>query len=299
MAEVSKTWSWGAWRNRALRASVHRCAVIFPFEESYYRERGIDATFVGHPLLDQHAAVLQSGDVQREGLLLIPGSRPQEIRKAQADLTAAEARAEDAEIYLQRLQAVNTGAVSRQDVDNAKAQKDVADAILKSAQETLSLVQEGPREEDIAAARAILLGYQAELSLAEKNLTDANLISPEAAIVQERLLEPGDMASPQTPAYILALMDPIWVRVFVSEADLGKISPGMEATVRTDSFPDKSYPAWVGYISPTAEFTPKSVETEDLRTSLVYQVRVYVRNPQNDLRLGMPVTVTIDLAQSN
>jgi HlyD family secretion protein len=103
------------------------------------------------------------------------------------------------------------------------------------------------------------------------------------------------MASPQAPAYVLALTDPVWVRAYVSEVDLGKIHQGMAAKVRTDSFPGKTYDAWIGFISPTAEFTPKSVETTDVRTSLVYQIRVYVKNPENQLRLGMPATVIIDL----
>lgn len=226
------------------------------------------------------------------------GSRPQEIQKARADLAAAKAKAADAEATYARFQsAVADAAVSRQDLDNALAQKNVTAATMKAAEESLSLAVEGPRQEDIDAARATLEAYQAELTIARRNLTDANLICPEAGVIQNRILEPGDMASPQTPAYILALTDPIWVRVYVSEADLGKIKPGMAATVHTDSYPDKTYDAWVGYISPTAEFTPKSVETEALRTSLVYQVRVYVKNPQNELRLGMPVTVTIDLAE--
>lgn len=225
------------------------------------------------------------------------GSRPQEIQKARADLAAAKAKAADAEATFSRFQsAVENAAVSRQDLDNALAQKNVTAATLKAAEESLSLAVEGPRQEDIDAVRAMLEAYQAELAIARRNLTDANLISPEAGVIQNRILEPGDMASPQTPAYILALTDPVWVRVYVSETDLGKIKPGMAAMVHTDSYPDKTYDAWVGYISPTAEFTPKSVETEALRTSLVYQVRVYVKNPQNELRLGMPVTVTIDLA---
>jgi HlyD family secretion protein len=89
------------------------------------------------------------------------------------------------------------------------------------------------------------------------------------------------------------------VRAYVSEPDLGKLKPGMTANVSTDSYPDKDYKAWVGFISPTAEFTPKSVETPDIRTSLVYQVRVFVCNPRNELRLGMPATVIIDLTQSD
>ena len=108
-------------------------------------------------------------------------------------------------------------------------------------------------------------------------------------------MEPGDMAFPQTPVLTLALTSPIWVRAYVDEVNLGKIAPGMKATVTTDSYPDKSYTAWIGYISPTAEFTPKSVQTEELRSKLVYQVRVYVCNPENQLRLGMPATVMVPL----
>ena len=114
-------------------------------------------------------------------------------------------------------------------------------------------------------------------------------------MIQNRILEPGDMASPQRPVYSLALTDPIWVRTYVGETDLGKLRPGMSAQVSTDSYPGKTYRAWIGYISPTAEFTPKAVETTRVRTDLVYQVRVYVCNPQDELRLGMPATVTIAL----
>jgi HlyD family secretion protein len=105
------------------------------------------------------------------------------------------------------------------------------------------------------------------------------------------------MASPQRPVYTLAMTDPLWVRVYVKESDLGRIRPGMRAEVATDSYPNKRYNAWLGYISPTAEFTPKSVETTEVRSSLVYQVRIFVCNPQGELRLGMPTTVMIALGQ--
>ncbi len=87
-----KTWSWGAWRNRSLRKSVQRSAVIFPFEENYYRERGIDARFVGHPLLDRHADLLSQPPRRREGLLLVPGSRTQEIRRIGPTMGRAASR---------------------------------------------------------------------------------------------------------------------------------------------------------------------------------------------------------------
>ena len=115
--------------------------------------------------------------------------------------------------------------------------------------------------------------------------------------IRDRILEPGDMVTPQTPVLTLALTNPVWVRTYVPETRLGQLSLGMPAEVSTDSYPGKTYQGWVGFISPTAEFTPKNVETPELRTRLVYQARVYVSNPQNELRLGMPATVTIQLDQ--
>ena len=169
---------------------------------------------------------------------------------------------------------------------------------LKAAKQALDLIIEGPRAEDIAAAKATLESYRAELEIAKYNLADANLYAPSCGVIQNRILEPGDIASPKIPAYILALNDPVWIRAYVSESDLGKIHEGMQAKVSTDSFPGKTYDAWIGFISPTSEFTPKSVETSDIRTSLVYQIRVYVKNPENQLRLGMPATVTIYLTKN-
>ena len=103
------------------------------------------------------------------------------------------------------------------------------------------------------------------------------------------------MASPSTPVYSLALNQPLWVRAYAPESDLGKLKPGLAVDVTTDSYPGKIYRGWIGYLSPTAEFTPQNVETPDLRAELVYQLRVYVCNDAGELRLGMPATVTVDL----
>jgi HlyD family secretion protein len=155
----------------------------------------------------------------------------------------------------------------------------------------------GPRQEDIASAQATLQADEAALTLARCELADAKLYAPANGVIQNRILEPGDMASPALPVFTLALDDPVWVRAYVAETDLGKIQPGMKAGVTTDSFPGKRYAGWIGFISPTAEFTPKPVETQDVRTKLVYEVRVFVHNPQGELRLGMPAVVTIPLLQ--
>ena len=226
------------------------------------------------------------------------GSRPEEISKAQADVEAARIEADNAaQTYRRQQDLVVRHFVAQQQADDARTAADAAQARYQSLQETLKLVQLGPRKEDIAAARAILRANQAALDVARKALADASLYAPDNGVIQDRILEPGDMASPQRPVYTLALADPVWVRAYVQGPDLGKIEPGMSADVGTDSFPGKNYRAWVGYISPTAEFTPKSVETTEVRSSLVYQVRIFVCNPQGELRQGMPATVTIHLGE--
>jgi membrane fusion protein YbhG len=157
----------------------------------------------------------------------------------------------------------------------------------------LSLVVQGPRQEDIDKARADLRAAEGELALARRRLEDTNLFDKNKGWVLIRILEPGEVVLANSPAYTIAISDPVWVRTYVSEPDLGRIYPNMKAEVFTDSTPNRPYPGWVGFISPVAEFTPKTVQTPELRTSLVYRIRVYVNNPDNGLRQGMPVTVRL------
>jgi len=224
------------------------------------------------------------------------GSRPGEITRARAEVQGIGADVNDARTRYRRMQAlVESDAGTLQNRDDALARLDKAEAQLEAAKATLQLLVEGPRKEDIAAARATLEAYKAELALANEYLADVNLSAPSDGVVQNRLLEVGDMASPQKPVFTLALTSPVWARAYIDEPDLGKIHPGMPATITTDSFPGKDYTGWIGFISPTAEFTPKAVQTPELRTQLVYEVRVFAKDPNDELRLGMPVTVTIDL----
>lgn len=160
----------------------------------------------------------------------------------------------------------------------------------------------GVSKQDVDNARATMNGQaakreadSAQLALLRQELADAQLLAPADATVRTRIMEPGEMASPTRPVFSLAETDPKWVRVYVSEPQLGFVHPGAAATVTVDAFPRRRFPGWIGFVSPSAEFTPKSVETTDLRTSLVYEVRVFVNDPHDDLRLGMPATVHIPL----
>jgi HlyD family secretion protein len=131
----------------------------------------------------------------------------------------------------------------------------------------------------------------------ERRRADADLIAPNDGIILTRARERGAIVQAGETVFTLTLTSPVWVRTYVNERDLGLIRPGMPASVTTDSAPDRPYPAFIGFISPTAEFTPKTVETRELRTDLVYRLRVVVNNPDAGLRQGMPVTVTLQLSR--
>ncbi len=228
---------------------------------------------------------------------LVNGSRPEEIAQAKATMEGLRSiYANNRILYERTVGLLPKGAASTEDRDNAAAQLNASRENLEAAKQAYSLAVKGPRAEDIAAARAAYEAAVAAAGLAEREYADTKLYAPSDGIIEDRILEPGDMASPSTPVYTIALTDPLWVRAYVAEPDLGKLALGMPAAVSTDSFPGRSYRGWVGYIAPTAEFTPKTVETTELRTRLVYQVRVYVCNSGNQLRLGMPATVAVDLS---
>ncbi len=236
------------------------------------------------------------------------GSRPEEIAQARANVASAKADSANARRQYGRVKNLSAvrlrdqsevRAVSQEDVDNARAALDVAEAKLAVNQKALELALAGPRKEDTAQAEAQLRGSEAQLAYLRQQLADAKLIAPSNAVVRTRLLEPGEMSSPQKPVFSLAITEPKWVRAYASERDLGKVRPGMAAAVVVDSFPDRRFEGWIGFISPVAEFTPKAVQTEELRTSLVYEVRVFVKDPSDELRLGMPATVHLPSDQPN
>jgi len=224
----------------------------------------------------------------------IHGSRPQEIDQARAQVAQAQANVENADLTFQRESDLRrTNAISKQEFDNATATRDANRAQLRSAQANLALLEAGSRQEDIDAARAQVQHDQANLEMAELNLSDCKLLAPTDGVIITRALEPGAIVAAGTSVYSLCLYSPVWIRTYVDERDLGRIYPGMKALVYTDTNPEKPYQGQIGFISPVAEFTPKTVETRELRTDLVFRLRVVVQHPDRYLRQGMPVTVRL------
>ena len=229
---------------------------------------------------------------------LLAGSRPEEIAQARAQRDAARvAVAEAVAFYQRQVDLVTRHFVSQQQADTARFALDKAQEQLKAAEQALHLTELGPRQEDIAGARATLAAQEAAVAGLRRDLREGELVAPAAGVIEQRILQPGDMASPAKPVFTLALTDPLWVRVWLPETHLARIPVGAAASISTDSHPDRRYQAWIGYVSPTAEFTPKTVETVEVRSSLVYQARVFVCDGGSELRLGMPANVTIAVDQ--
>lgn len=252
----------------------------------------------------RYSAALAQAKAQRENLRqtlakLVAGSRPEEIAQAKATMDALQVTYQNDEATYKRYEALAaTSAGTIQQRDDAKAAFDSVRQQFEAAKQAYLLAVEGPRAEDIAAARAAYEAAEAAVALAQREFDDTKLYAQSDGVVEDRILQPGDMASPSTPVLTVALPNPLWVRAYAAEKDLGRVRLGLRAKVSTDSFPGRTYEGWIGYISPTAEFTPKTVETPELRTALVYQLRVYVCNSHDELRLGMPATVRVELTQA-
>ncbi len=224
--------------------------------------------------------------------VLRTGSRPQEIEQARARVVEAEAALKNAEQEYRRQREVTDKGLSSQGLlDSAVAQRDEASARLAASREALALAVEGARAEDILAAEAALAGAEAQREQASTQLQDTELKAPGNGVILTRVREPGAIVAVGAPVYTLSLTDTVYVRAYVDESHLGKVVPGAKLLVTTDSS-DREYTGQVGFVSPRAEFTPKSVETPELRTDLVYRLRIVIPEAGDDLRQGMPVTIS-------
>jgi HlyD family secretion protein len=267
-------------------------------QEMYFEEG--DAIAAGDPLatlddepMTEALAVAQARVLEAQAGLdrANTGSRPQEIQGAEARVDEARSALDNANQELRRQKELTEKNLSSQRLlDSAVATRDQAAARLNANREGLALAVEGFRQEDIAAARAALAAALALKEEAETRYQDTRLYAPSAGVILTRVREPGSMLAVGAPVYTLSLTETVYVRAYVDEPHLGEVAPGAQVIIRTDSS-DREYQGQVGFISPRAEFTPKTVETPALRTDLVYRLRIVVPDADDGLRQGMPVTV--------
>ena len=222
------------------------------------------------------------------------GNRLEEIRKEQANREQIRASLELAETEHNRLSRLfSENAVSKNDLDRATSNRDSLRAQLESASATLSLMRQGYRSEDIKSSEAAVELATAQLNFAEISLQDTKLYSPSSGTILTRITEPGTIVATGQPVYALALKAPLQVRAYITEPQLGHVRLGMKGNIYTDSY-SEPIEGTLNFIASEAEFTPKQVQTPELRTSLVYRVRFLIEsNPDERLKNGMPVTIEI------
>ncbi|MEW5976991.1 MAG: efflux RND transporter periplasmic adaptor subunit [Acidobacteriota bacterium] len=266
---------------------------------------------------------------QAEAVLaqLLAGSRPQEVESAQANRDRARAAFVRAQNDWERAQTLYKAEdISTAQFDDFRSRFETAQAQLKQAEEQLGLVREGPRKEDIAAARAqadraraglrlaeatrIELGRlreerktraaeirqaKAQLEVAQTQLSDAEIQAPGDGVVLVKAAEAGEVVAAGATVVTIGNLAKPWLRAYINERDLGRLKLGSAASVRTDSFPERIFTGRVSFIASEAEFTPKQIQTTEERIKLVYRIKIDLDNPEGELKSNMPADAEISL----
>lgn len=237
---------------------------------------------------------LQEAKIQK----LQKGYRKEEIAKAKANLLQKEIVKEKAFKDLKRVDKLfKSKSVSEQEYDDMKMAYDNANALYLYAKSSVELLENGYEKEDILEAVAQLEYLQSQKQQKEIDLEDTDIYAPTSGTILTRVYEEGAIVNGSQTVLELAKDDTYWIRSYMSEKYLGLIKQGMDANIYTDSNKSKLYKGKVSFISPLAEFTPKSVQTEDLRTDLVYRFRIVLQNHDDKIRQGMPVTIIFPTLQ--
>ena len=219
------------------------------------------------------------------------GYRKEDIEKAKATLEQKKILMENAKSTFERYQTLSKSkSVSEEKYSNIRTEYFSAKALYMSAKSNLDLLQSGYRKEDILSAKAKLDGLEAQMKQHQIHLEETVLHAPANGTLLTRVYEEGAIVRASQVVFEMAKTDNYWVRSYLSEKFLGLIRPDMKAEIYTDS--GQKYEGVVSYISPLAEFTPKSVQTEDLRTDLVYRFRIILKEYDDRVKQGMPVTIT-------
>lgn len=231
------------------------------------------------------------------------GYRKEEIDQARAQVEQYQAVYTNAlNSYDRQTKLIKTNATSKEALDNSLALRDQAAATLQAAKDKLVQLENGYRPEEIAAAKADVMLARANLTQAQLNVDYTILYAPSDGTILTKAVELGTFVAPGSTIYSITLIKPTWIIAYIDEVNLGQAIAGRTVYLSTDSNPNKTYIGQIGFVSPTAEFTPKTVQTPELRTDLVYRLRIVVNQTGDGatddlLRQGMPVTIKFSQQQ--
>jgi HlyD family secretion protein len=272
------------------------------FEEGDWVEKGRVLAKLDDEDLRNRLEVARANLMSAQARLskLLAGSRPEEIREAEAAMNQAKSDLENKEAHYERMKPLFERRVVPQDtLDTAAAAFKMAKAAFERARETYLLVKQGPRKEDIEDARAQAEQARASVKLNETQLGYTTLYAPLSGVVLVRSGEVGEVVNPGTSILTMADIENIWLRAYLPETDLSKVKWGQEVIVTTDLKPKKEYRGRISFISSQAEFTPKQIQTEKERVMLVYRIKVDISNKAHELKPGMPADGKILLTSSS
>jgi HlyD family secretion protein len=226
--------------------------------------------------------------------LMKKGAREEDIRSAEEGVRQAEAHMTTAREDFRRIQNLyGTNSVSRKQLDDAEARFTVAQAQYNSAQQHLEKLRSFSRPEEIRAQQARLTQAHASAELLSKNIDDSYIVSPVSGIVTNKLVERGELARPGMSVAVVAKLDTVRLMIYLSTVDVGRVRLGQEVDVFVDAYPDRPFDGRITYISPSAEFTPRNIQTKDERVKQVFGVRVGIPNPDGVLKPGLPADAVI------
>jgi HlyD family secretion protein len=265
-------------------------------EEGTRVKSGDKLAVVDHATLDiqlrQAAAGVRLAEAQLA--LLVKGARSEDIRQAEAALKQAEAGLAVAEDDARRMRALaKTGSVTAKQAEDAEARLTVATAQRSAAAEAVAKVRTLARPEEIQASEARLAQAVAAADFLKKTIADCTITAPAGGIVTHRAVESGELVNPGATIVTLAELDSVYVMIYVTENELGRVRLGGSAEIKIDSFPNKIFEGKVTYISSEAEFTPKNVQTKEDRVKLVFGVKVEIENREGLLKPGLPADAVI------
>lgn len=226
---------------------------------------------------------------QAQLVLLRNGARKEDIQQAEAVLKQAEAGLLVASDDARRMrELVRTGSVTTKQRDDAEARLTVAEAQRSAAAEALNKVRRLARPEEIQAAEARLAQARAAADLLTKTISDCTITAPAGGIVTHKAVEAGELVTPGATVVTLTELDSVYVVIYVTETEMGRVRLGDAVEVRIDAFRDRAFAGKITYISPEAEFTPKNVQTKEDRVKLVFGVKVEIENKDGLLKPGLP-----------
>jgi len=251
---------------------------------------------IDHATLDiqlrQAEAGVRLADAQLA--LLVKGARAEDIRQGEAALTQAEAALKMAEDDARRMsELLKTGSVTLKQNEDAEARLTVAEAQRRAMAEAVNKLRKLARPEEVQAAEARLAQAVAAVDLLKKTISDCLITAPSGGVITHKAVEPGELVAPGATVVTLVELDSVYVMIYVTEKELGRIRLGDAADVRIDAFPDRAFAGRVTHISPEAEFTPKNVQTKEDRVKLVFGVKVEIENKEGLLKPGLPADATI------